>query len=156
MTKWLIFGLGGLAGAALFSGIAVSAINAFDEPLRPEVVKILANEPQFSEAQKRAYFYILGLAKGETENPEKKGEELWPHHGDPGFWDGIVRGNALWKAEFSGCAHNEACGVKDLEDDPKLLETLSTNSKMLQHYSRLMEYGAGSTLFRGDEKTIFA
>src|SRR5262249_50801981 len=67
----------GLLGFLLIAFSVTVLINRFDEPLRPDIEKIVRQTYSPNDTEKRAYFFVLGLYAGETKNPEAVGEELW-------------------------------------------------------------------------------
>ncbi|MBX3020186.1 MAG: hypothetical protein KF799_00795 [Bdellovibrionales bacterium] len=152
--KWIKYILGGILAFLVALLLLVLVVNGFDKKLKPEVKAALEKPLVATETEKRAYFFLLGLYGGApATEAEKKGEALWTRKDEPGFWDPL-RKNDIFKMGSTGCPH-AMCNAQALKDDPSLLEKLKAELPRVQDYMRLISYGEGITLFRGDEHTIF-
>lgn len=128
---------------ALFVAVAV---NAYDPPLAAGLQKKLDEPAQPSETARRAFYYVLGATAGEKGDPEAKGAALWETRNSPDF-EAKLRGPSPWTTrEFDRCRPDDACTVASLARDPNLVGALEKNADVVRHYTKLMEYGEGSTL----------
>lgn len=150
MSKWIMYALVGLAGLLIGFALLVGLVNSSDAELRPEVAAILNKEETFTDTQKRAFFYVMGVQAGDDENPEAKGAELWEKRNEPGFWSQFkLRG---FKPQFESC-DRQACGSAALESNPALADHLKADAVPLRHWIQLLSYGEGATIFLGDSQT---
>ena len=155
MRKWTLRFWLGLLILVVSLPTFVWLLNSIDEPVRPEVQRVLSKSPKFSERQKQAYYYALGLSAGEKVDPEKRGAELWVTHTTPGFWTRTLKRDLkIWEIDFHGCPQGH-CTVQAFNEHPELAEALKTYHEVLQNYIHLMEYGEGADLFESSRETFF-
>ncbi len=153
MRKCLARILGGALALVALVFLATVMINAFDEPLLPEVQNLIEKQTLPTDRQKKAYFFVLGLFAGEKLDPEKKGAELWEHRDEPHFWEKLGK-TSPWPRESVNCGPHNLCTVAVLNEKPELSKVLAENHQALLNYEHLIQYEEGTSLFKGNEENF--
>jgi|GEM_PF-5184260 len=162
MKRLLLILFGGVGSLLIAGMIVLAAINLNDTSLNENVQNILKSKPEFSERQKNAFYYLVGLYL-HAADPAAEGKKAYteylalPENERARFWKSHFEKQTPWNVEYSGCSNQPAgCTIDWVKAHPGELEVLKDQPESLQKYIGLIEFGAGADIFASTHEQPFS
>lgn len=162
MKRIALISIGSLLSVVILLLTVLASINLNDSPLNENVQAILNSKPQFSEQQKNAFYYMVGLYQRATD-PAAEGKKTYeqylalPDAEKPAFWRAHFAKQTPWEIQYSGCSNQrDGCTIDWVKNHPEELEALKQQPESLQKYIRLIEFGAGADIYQSTDGEPFS
>lgn len=162
MKKPALIIAGVLASVVVLILVTLAVFNFNDTGLSENVQTVLKTKQEYSDQQKNAYYYMLGLYLRATD-PGAEGKKVFeeylklPDSQKGAFWKSHFEKQTPWKYEYSGCSNQPTgCTIDWIASHPDDLQVLKEQPESLQRYIELLQFEAAADIYEGTPEQPFS